>query len=99
MAQNIIPKGNYFLIGVGIGSLMGVLFAPKSGAETREYLAKRAGEGNELARKKVREMRARAEETVERGKKVIVQTKGRIATAIEVGLKTYSREMAKAQVH
>jgi gas vesicle protein len=98
MAQNIIPKGNYFLIGVGIGSLMGVLFAPKSGAETREYLANRAGQGNELARKKVREMRARAEETVERGKKIISQAEGRIATAIEVGLKTYSREMAKAQV-
>jgi len=98
MAQNIIPKGNYFLIGVGIGSLMGVLFAPKSGAETREYLAKKAGEGNELARKKVREMRDRAEETVERGKKVIAQTEGRIAAAIEVGLKTYNREMAKTQV-
>ena len=97
MAQNIIPKGNYFLIGVGIGSLMGVLFAPKSRAETREYLAKKAGEGNELARKKVREMRDRAEETVERGKKVIAQTEGRIAAAIEVGLKTYNREMAKTQ--
>jgi gas vesicle protein len=98
MAQNIIPRGNYFLIGVGIGSLMGVLFAPKSGAQTREYLAKRAGDGNELARKKVREMRERAEDFVARGKKVVVQTEGRIASAIEVGLKTYSREMAKAQV-
>ena len=39
MAQNIIPKGNYFLVGLGIGSLIGVLFAPKSGEETREYLA------------------------------------------------------------
>jgi gas vesicle protein len=98
MVQNIIPTGKYFLIGVGIGSLMGILFAPKSGAEIREYLAKRAGEGNELARKKVREMRDRAEETVERGKKIILQTEGQIATAIEVGLKTYNREMAKAHV-
>jgi len=97
MARNIIPTGNYFLIGVGVGSLMGVLFARKSGAETREYLANKAAEGNELARKKVREMRARAEETVERGKKVIAQTEGRIASAIEVGLKTYNRERRKAQ--
>jgi gas vesicle protein len=98
MAQNINPKGNYFLIGVGIGSLMGVLFAPKSGAETRKYLAKRADEGNELARKKVREMMDRTEDIVARGKKVIVQTEGRIASAIEVGVKTYSREVAKAHV-
>ena len=98
MAQNINPKGNYFLIGVGIGSLMGVLFAPKSGAETRKYLAKRADEGNELARKKVREMMDRTEDIVARGKKVIVQTESRIASAIEVGVKTYSREVARARV-
>ena len=98
MAQNIIPKGNYFLIGVGIGSLMGVLFAPKSGAETREYLAKKAGEGNELARKKVRELRARAEDTVVLGKKIIAQTEVRIAAAIDGGIYTYNHEKSKAQV-
>jgi gas vesicle protein len=98
MAQNIIPKGSYFLVGLGIGSLIGVLFAPKSGEETREYLAKKAREGNELARKKVREMRVRAEDTVERGKKMIVQTEGRIGTAIDAGIETYNREKAKAQI-
>jgi gas vesicle protein len=98
MAQNIILKGNYFLVGLGIGSLIGVLFAPKSGAETREYIAKKAREGNELARKKVREMRYRAEDTVERGKKIITQTERQIAAAIDAGLESYNREQSKAQV-
>jgi gas vesicle protein len=98
MAQNIILKGNYFLVGIGIGSLIGVLFAPKSGAETREYIAKKAREGNELARKKVREMRYRAEDTVERGKKIITQTERQIAAAIDAGLESYNREQSKAQV-
>jgi gas vesicle protein len=98
MAQNIIPKGNYFLVGLGIGSLIGVLFAPKSGEETREFIAKKAREGNELARKKARELRDRAEESVERGKEIIAQTEGRIATAIDVGMQTYNREKAKAHV-
>jgi gas vesicle protein len=98
MAQSMIPKGNYFLLGLGIGSLVGVLFAPKSGEETREYIAKKAREGNELARKKGQELRDRAEETVERGKKIITQTEGRIATAIDVGIETYNREKAKAQI-
>jgi hypothetical protein len=31
MAQNISRNGNYFLAGLGIGSLIGVLFAPESG--------------------------------------------------------------------
>jgi hypothetical protein len=61
MAQNIISKGNYFLVGLGVGSLIGVLFAPKSGEETREYLAKKASEGNKFARKQARELRSPSE--------------------------------------
>ena len=98
MARNMIPKGNYFLVGLGIGSLIGVLFAPKSGEETREYIARKAREGNEIARKKGQELRDRAEEAVERGKKIVAQTEGRIATAIDAGVETYNREKSKAYV-
>jgi gas vesicle protein len=98
MAANIIPKGNYFLVGLGIGSLIGVLFAPRSGEETREYIAKKAREGSEVARKKVRELQVRVEETVERGREIIDQTEGQIAMAINVGIETYNREKSKAHV-
>ena len=98
MAKNIIPNVNYFLVGLGIGSAVGILFAPKSGEETREYIATKTREGNEFARKKAQEVRARAEETAERGKDMIVQTKGQIATAIDAGLETYNREKSRAQV-
>jgi gas vesicle protein len=98
MAQNMIPKGNYFLVGLGIGSLIGILFAPKSGEESREYIAMKTKEGNELARKKVRELRDRVGDTVERGKKMISQTERQIATAIDAGRETYQREKSKAHV-
>ena len=98
MAANIIPKGNYFLVGLGIGSLIGMLLAPKSGAETQSYIAKKTKEGSEVARKKVREVRDSAEDTVEHVKNIIVQTEGRIAAALEVGLETYNREQSTAQV-
>jgi len=98
MAQNIIRTGNYFLVGLGIGSLIGVLSTPKSGAETREYIAKKAREGNERARKKVRELRDGAEDTGVLGKKIIAQTEVRIAAAVDAGIETYNREKAKAQV-
>ena len=97
MAENIIPKANYFLVGLGIGSVVGILFAPKSGEETREYMAKKTTEGNEYARKKVRELRDRAEESVERGKEMIADTKGQIAMAIDAGRKAYHREKLRAQ--
>ena len=98
MAHNLIPKGNYFLVGLGVGSLIGILFAPQSGEETREYIAKKTREGNQLARKQVRELRDRAEDVVERGKETIAQTKEQIATAIDVGWVTYNREKSKALV-
>jgi gas vesicle protein len=97
-AQNKIPKGNYFLVGLGIGSLIGVLFAPKSGEETRKYLAKKASQGNEFARKQVRELRDRAEDVVGRSKETVAQTKEQIATAIDVGREAYIREKSKARV-
>ena len=98
MAQNIIPKGNYFLIGLGIGSLIGALFAPTSGKESREFIANKTREGNELARKKGRELQFRVEEAVARGKETIAQTEGQIATAIDIGVETYNHEMSKSQV-
>ena len=97
-AKNMIPNGSYFLVGLGIGSLIGVLVAPKSGEETRKYITKKAREGNDLARKKVQELQVRTEETVERGKEIIAQTKGQIAAAIDAGIETYNREKSKAQV-
>lgn len=98
MAKNIIPNVNYFLVGLGIGSAVGILFAPKSGRETREYLAEKTREANEYTRKKARELRDRAEDAVGRGKETITQTKQQIASAIDAGRDTYNREKSKAPV-
>ena len=54
MADNVGSKVSYFLVGLGMGALMGVLFAPKSGEDSREYLSKRADEGRDFAQKKAR---------------------------------------------
>ena len=37
-----VQKLAFFLVGLGIGALVGILFAPKSGDETREYLTGKA---------------------------------------------------------
>ena len=44
-------KVSFFIVGMGIGALVGLLFAPKSGEETREYLAGRADDGRDFAQK------------------------------------------------
>ena len=97
MAKNIIPRGNYFLVGLGIGSLIGVLFAPKSGEETREYLSQKADEGREYAQRKAQELRERAEDLVERGKSVAERQKDTLSAAVDAGRDAYMREKSKAQ--
>ena len=50
----LVPKSLISWWDLGVGALMGVLFAPKSGEETREFLAKRADEGRDFAQNKAR---------------------------------------------
>ncbi len=97
MADNIGSKISYFMVGLGIGALIGILFAPKSGEETREYLAKKADEGKEYAQRKARELRERAEDLIERGKEVATRQKDSISAAVEAGREAYQREKGKAQ--
>ena len=92
MADNVGSKVSFFLVGVGIGALLGVLFAPKSGEETREYLGKRADEGREFAQRKARELRDRADELIERGKDVAARKKDSLTAAVEAGREAFLRE-------
>ena len=92
MADNVGSKVTYFLVGLGIGALVGVLFAPKSGEDTRDFLSKKADEGREFAQKKARELRERADELIERGKDVAVRKKDSISAAVEAGREAYLRE-------
>jgi gas vesicle protein len=95
MSDNVGSKVSFFLVGLGVGTLLGILFAPKSGEETREYLASRADEGREYAQRKARELRERAEDLIERSKEIMARQKDAVTTAVEVGKEAYQK--AKAQ--
>ena len=92
MADNVGSKVSFFLVGLGIGALVGVLFAPKSGEETRDYLNKKADEGRDYAQRKARELRERAEDLLERSKEIMDRQKDALAEAVEAGKDTYKRE-------
>ena len=97
MAENNGSKAGYFLAGLVIGSLIAILSAPKSGEETREYLSQNVKERNEYAQKKARELRARAEDLVERGMEAVTQKKEQIVAAVDAGREAYQREKSKAK--
>jgi gas vesicle protein len=85
-------KASFFLVGLGIGAMVGLLFAPKSGEDTREYLSDRADEGREYAQRKARELRERAEDLIQRSKEIMARQKDGLAAAVDAGKETYKRE-------
>jgi gas vesicle protein len=95
MADNVGSKISYFLVGLGVGALVGVLFAPKSGDETRRFLADKADEGKDFAQKKARELRERADDLIERGKETASRHKETISAAVEGAREAYRREAGK----
>jgi gas vesicle protein len=97
MTEKSHSTAGYFLAGLAIGSLVGIVFAPKSGEGTRELLSKTVKEGSKHARKKARELGERANDLVDRGKELINQTKEQIATGLDEATKTDLQEKVKAR--
>ena len=60
--SNAGDKFLYLIAGAGIGAVLGLLFAPKSGRETREIIARGANEGRDFLTSKVTEGRQYVEE-------------------------------------
>lgn len=58
----------FFIAGAGIGAGIALLFAPRTGKETRKYLARRAEDGKEFVSTTGRDVFRTAEDAVERGK-------------------------------
>jgi gas vesicle protein len=85
----------WFLAGLGIGAIVGILYAPQSGDETREILMVKAEEGRDFVRKRAREAREQAEQWAAHGKEVYNSQKEQIRSAVEAGRQAY-REKTSA---
>jgi gas vesicle protein len=79
----------WFLAGLGLGGLVGVLYAPRSGSETREELRARAEQGREYVRTRAREAREQATDWADRGRDVVNQQKDQFRAAYEAGRQAY----------
>jgi gas vesicle protein len=58
----------WFLAGLGVGALVGILYAPKSGRETREDLISGAREGTEYLRNRTHQVAEQMGDLVDQGK-------------------------------
>src|SRR5581483_4732914 len=102
MADNDSSVGGFgwFLAGLGIGALVGVLYAPKSGKETRDDLMQSAMEardkanelyspGREQAGQYVQQGRDALGQYVDKGKDLVQTQTDAVSAAVDAGKQAY----------
>lgn len=82
-------KFSYFFLGLGIGVAVGILWAPKSGAETRDILKSKADEGKDYLKRRSHDIVEQAETYVDRGKQAVQRQKEQLSAAVEAGRQAY----------
>jgi len=87
----------FFLAGLGMGAILALLFAPRSGKETREYISGKAEEGRDYVKAKTEDLRRQAEGAVDKGKDLVTKQKELLSAALEAGKQAYQEEKAKAK--
>lgn len=75
----------WFLAGLGIGAIIGVLYAPKAGKETREDLINGAREAKEHAEELIEQGRQKASEYAEQGRQYYEQGRQKATELVEEG--------------
>ena len=87
----------FFLAGLGIGAVIALLFAPRSGKETRDFIVHKAEEGRDFVVTKTEEIRQQAEDAVEKGKDLVNKQKDLLSAALEAGKQAYQDEKIKTK--
>ena len=66
--ENKVHHLGWFLAGLGVGALVGILYAPMAGRETREQIANGTREGAEYLRARTQQAAEKVGALVEKGK-------------------------------
>ena len=93
----------FFLAGAGIGAVLALLLAPKSGRETRELIARSATDSRDFIATKVTEGRQVVEEKgrklgddfnifLDKSKEAVQRQKEQLTAAFEAGKAAYREE-------
>ena len=87
---------SYFMLGLGIGVAVGIVFAPQSGEDTRGLIRSKALEGGDYVKRQSEVLRGTAEELVEKGKTALKTQKEQLAAAVDAGKQAYRESVSSA---
>ncbi len=83
----------YFLSGLGVGAAAGLLWAPKSGAETRADIRSSMEDGQTYIRQHTNEI----SDTIQRGREAARRTKEGMRDAFEQGRAAFRGERVRSE--
>ena len=79
----------YLVAGLGIGAALSIFLAPKSGAETRKWIADKCLDGLETANEKVRQTRVQVKDMLDQGQQ-------KISEAVDAGREAVAKSKMAA---
>jgi gas vesicle protein len=104
-----IIEGLYcFLTGLGSGLALGILFAPRSGGESRHLVGHKAqqaterlkatvDQGQEYFERGVADLRSQANEIIDQGKEAVNRKTDQLTRAVAAGAEAYRSHMDNAE--
>ncbi|MDQ5988544.1 MAG: hypothetical protein CSYNP_04304 [Syntrophus sp. SKADARSKE-3] len=92
MAMNDLLKG--LALGALAGVICGILFAPKSGRETREDIRKSTTDLCDKAKEQYHQVVEKMENLAGRGRETYAEKKERLKKAVEAGVEAYKEGKA-----
>ncbi len=91
-----MDKFGNFLLGLGLGVGVGLLFAPRSGEETRDMLMSKADEGKDYLKRQTDDLRGSAADIVDKGRDAISRQRDSLSDAIDAGKQAYREKVDQA---
>jgi gas vesicle protein len=94
MAEDTSSSFLWFLAGLGLGAVVGVLCAPKAGSETRDEILQRAEEGRDFVVNRARQAREQAQQWADKSRELFQQQKDQFRSAFDAGKEAYREATA-----